>query len=86
MLLPDRLAPKVTAHISAEPVDLLVEVALQHRMLLEDEGDAVYLFYVRPVKPLRRKAFQSTHQEEGYPMPLADCAILELLIEDVLKQ
>ena len=41
VLLPDLLVPEVATQVSPESVDGLIEIALQHGILLEDESDAV---------------------------------------------
>ena len=43
MLLPDASMPEITAHISTEAFDLLVEIVLQDGELLENKSHAVNL-------------------------------------------
>ena len=42
-LPPSLFGPKIAAHLTTEAINFLIEIALEHRELLEDERHTVYL-------------------------------------------
>ena len=50
VLLPDFFTPKFAAHLSAEAIDLLIEIAFKNSILLEDQRHAVDLIVGKPCR------------------------------------
>ncbi len=81
--VPYILAPQIASHVTTETFDLLVQVTLEHGILLEYQRDAVDLSLVSGLPTISRFG---SYQEECNSRRPAKPTMLQLLIENISQQ
>lgn len=84
VLSPSLFYPEVTAHLSAEAFNLLIQIALEDCKLLEDKGHTVNLRDISDWK--FKQARGGAYQEKGDSALLAQCTVFELFINHVFQE